>query len=152
MWQVRRCSNDRFILKRDRDKHYLRAASSSCCCCCRLATHPKDSVSSPSLYWSVLGEIPFYYCPSPQQTVVVSVGSYDDIFVCFDNGKIPLSWKHAWAARLKAPTGDTCGIKMETRQETTTLRWNLLGGSVTPKCMEAPFRQYKKNWYLKIMT
>lgn len=27
-------------------------------------THHKDSVSSPSLYWSVLGEIPFYYCPS----------------------------------------------------------------------------------------
>lgn len=50
-------------------------------------TPEKDGISSPSLYWSVLGEIPFYYCPSLQQTVVVSVGSYDDIFVCLDNGK-----------------------------------------------------------------
>ena len=62
----------------------------------------QSSVSSPSLHRSVLGEIPFYYCPSLQQTVVVSVGPYDDVFAGFNNGKIPLLWTHAWTVRLKA--------------------------------------------------
>lgn len=45
-------------------------------CCCRLAAHPRDGVSSQSLFWSVLREIPFYHCPSLQKTVVVGVGSW----------------------------------------------------------------------------
>lgn len=58
-----------------------------------------------------------------QQTVVVSVGSYDDIFVCFYNGKIPLSWTHAQAARLKAQLWRGAGSRW--RVENTELRWNL---------------------------
>lgn len=116
VWQVHQRSDDSFILKRDRDKHYLRAASTSAAAD---LLHTIKTVSvhqvCTDLSWGK-----FLSTTVPlRQTVVVSVGSYDDIFVCFYNGKIPLSWTHAQAARLKAQLwrGEGSGWRMENTGE-----------------------------------
>lgn len=100
MWRGPQYSNDRFILRKDRDKHYLRAASS--CAAGGLLYTPQDNVNTWRQCWSVLGENSILLMSlSLQQTIAVGVGSYDDIYACYISGKIPPSWSHACAARLK---------------------------------------------------
>lgn len=131
MWHARRCSNDRFILKRDRDKHYLSAASSS-------AAAAADSLYTPktaSVHRVCPGGNSFLLLSLSEQTVVVSGGSYDDIFVCFNNGKIPLLWRHAWTAGLNAQSEDTRRITTGTRQGAARRKsgeTKLVGGSLRP--------------------
>lgn len=79
-WQLFQICNDRFTLKRVRDKHYLRAAAD-------VLLHPKAASVHRVCADVCPGEIPFYHCPSLLQTVVVSVGSLEDISVCLNSGK-----------------------------------------------------------------
>ena len=69
-----------------------------------------------------------------EQTGVVSVGSYHDIFVCFNNGKIPLLWTHAQTARGSELRAETrAGLSRgPDKVEIKSRKTKQVGGSLKP--------------------
>lgn len=113
MWQVCQCANDRFISHRVGDKHYLSATA--------------DLLHIPKQRQFTESEL---MCPGGnsclQQTVVVSVGSYPDVFVCFNSGKkIALLGTRARTGSL-----ETSKIQTDTRY-VGKLRFKPMNGSLS---------------------